>query len=79
MNQKHSIKFELRSESVIRIYVERHAIDIDVWLYSLKENGEIDDVIDRGIGIGTEEAIFALLPGDSGSPRRYEVRFQVRI
>eukprot|EP00698_Gefionella_okellyi_P002655 TRINITY_DN1249_c0_g1_i1.p1 TRINITY_DN1249_c0_g1~~TRINITY_DN1249_c0_g1_i1.p1 ORF type:complete len:2848 (+),score=450.11 TRINITY_DN1249_c0_g1_i1:2019-10562(+) len=60
----HNVEFELLVESVLRIYVEPHKIDIDVWLNLVRQDGTLKR-IDSGITIGEEEVIFQVLPAGS--------------
>jgi hypothetical protein len=72
LHTQHEIKFVLKRESVLRAYAERHAVDIDMWLYSVDaKTGDMIDVLQRGIGIDTEETMFEVLP-----PGTYKLKFQ---
>jgi hypothetical protein len=72
LHTEHSIRFTLKRESVFRAYAERHQVDIDIWLYAINPtDGEVLDVVQRGIGVDTEESMFEVLP-----PGTYELRFE---
>jgi hypothetical protein len=72
LHTEHSIKFTLKRESVFRAYAERHQVDIDIWLYAVDAStGEVLDVVQRGIGVDTEETMFEVLPAGT-----YELRFE---
>eukprot|EP01091_Cochliopodium_minus_P008899 TRINITY_DN2090_c0_g1_i1.p1 TRINITY_DN2090_c0_g1~~TRINITY_DN2090_c0_g1_i1.p1 ORF type:complete len:3438 (-),score=854.08 TRINITY_DN2090_c0_g1_i1:40-10353(-) len=60
---KHDIFFSLSKDSLIRIYIEPHVIDIDLWLYQLREDNTIASVIYMGIGINGEETLYKILSG----------------
>jgi hypothetical protein len=77
VNLKHETYFSLQNNSYLRVYLEPHKIDIDVWLYSVDEDGNTVKAIDYGITTGQEEIIFKLLNGTAGEhPNRYMLRFR---
>lgn len=79
-NLKHETTFTLYDNSLLRLYVEPHWIDVDLWLYSLKDDGTIDRLIDNGIAIYREEVIFRTLNGSAGAhPNKYLMRFRYYI
>ncbi|EFA77852.1 hypothetical protein PPL_09350 [Heterostelium album PN500] len=57
----HSTLFLLKEQSVLRVYTEPHRADIDLWLYSVGDDGKPLELIDRSITFGHEEVIFKTL------------------
>jgi hypothetical protein len=52
----HEFTFTLQSTSLFRIYVAPHDVDVDLWLYRIK-NGGREYVASSGLEVGTEEVI----------------------
>eukprot|EP01119_Soliformovum_irregulare_P024045 TRINITY_DN853_c0_g1_i1.p1 TRINITY_DN853_c0_g1~~TRINITY_DN853_c0_g1_i1.p1 ORF type:complete len:3439 (+),score=826.93 TRINITY_DN853_c0_g1_i1:91-10407(+) len=79
--QTHDTYFTLNQESVIRVYTEPHWVDVDIWLYRLKDDGvTIDAYIDNGIYVGLEETIFTIIPGAAApAGTKYLLRFRYYI
>ena len=59
----HSISFAILEPSALRVYVEPHRVDIDVWLYFMLPDGT-RKTVDYAVSMGEEETIFHVLqPG----------------
>lgn len=77
VNYRTEIYFSLQQNSVFRVYVEPHWVDVDLWLYALKDDGTIDRYIDNEIAYNTEEVIYKTLEGQSGAyPKKYMLRLR---
>eukprot|EP00004_Rigifila_ramosa_P027827 TRINITY_DN919_c1_g2_i1.p1 TRINITY_DN919_c1_g2~~TRINITY_DN919_c1_g2_i1.p1 ORF type:complete len:3576 (-),score=880.41 TRINITY_DN919_c1_g2_i1:53-9331(-) len=62
LHTRHTITFTLSTErSAFRVYVAKHSLDIDIWLYSVNQDGALT-TIDRSISMSSEEVIFQVLP-----------------
>jgi hypothetical protein len=79
-NMKHDMYFTITQDSVLRAYTEPHWVDIDMYLYKLKDDGvTIAAVLDHAIAIGVEEALFDTIPGSSVQPGKYMMRVRYYI
>lgn len=54
---QHEITFSLKKDSVFRIYIAPHDVDVDLWLYSISQNGQKILITNSSLDIGTEEVI----------------------
>jgi len=74
-HRRDDIDFELTQDSLIRIYVEPHLVDIDLWLGIVDSTGRVLN-INHQLSLGGEESIFMYLEGSSLKPMQY--RFTMR-
>jgi hypothetical protein len=42
---------------VVRLFIERHKVDIDIWLYQLRDDGEFGSVRTRVIALSMCDAV----------------------
>lgn len=76
VHRSHRTEFTLRADSVLRVYAEPHQLDIDLWLWRLKQDGSQGDEVARSIAWNREEEIFVFLSGSPDSPQRYRLTFR---
>lgn len=74
-NLFHETQFSLTQDSVFRLYVEPSWVDIDIWLYRLRNDGT-RETLANGISIYDEEVIYKKLTGNTDSPTAYIIKFR---
>lgn len=67
MRPTHVIVFEVPSDTVLRVYMTPHDVDIDLWLYrvvdpSANSTTRERELLGLSIGTGTEESLLETLP-----------------
>jgi len=71
-HRRDDINFALVQDSLIRIYVEPHVVDIDLWLGIVDSTGRVQN-INHQLSLGGEESIFMYLDGSSTKPIQYQL------
>lgn len=69
------VPFNISVQSIFKIYVAPHEVDVDIYLWRINANGA-RTLLAASLDIGTEEAIFQnLIPGSY----RFDLKFLILI